>query len=93
LALILLYVIQSTLGAVIHFVKPKIRTGRPLQNYLHVLIGLLIIGMAFYQVYYGFTIEWLKTGLVPFPYGVNILFYIWVVVCPFLSSFFGVTQV
>ena len=55
-ALFALYLIQISLGGVIHFVKPRSRTGpafvrgRALQNYFHAVLGIFIIGAAFYQV-------------------------------------------
>lgn len=84
LALFIMYLFQVTLGAVIHFVKPANRTSRPLQNYAHAIIGLLIIALAMYQVYLGFHREWPRTGLQPFPKGVKIFYIIWVVLLPVL---------
>lgn len=53
-AIFVLYFVQISLGGIIHFFKPgsfafRIR-GRPLQNYFHAILGLLIIGVSFYQV-------------------------------------------
>ena len=43
-------------------------------------MGLVIIGLAFYQVRTGYTTEWpLKTGRVT-PKAVNVVWYVWVVV-------------
>jgi hypothetical protein len=54
LALFVLYWAQVSLGTIIHFLKPRSFTlriwGRPVQNYFHAILGLLIIGIAFYQV-------------------------------------------
>lgn len=81
LALLCLYVAQCALGAFIHFVKARDRTRRPIQNYFHAVVGLLTIALAMYQVYLGYKIEWPKTtGLEPFPQGVTILYYAWIVV-------------
>jgi len=78
-ALFALYIIQVIFGAIIHWVKPKNTSRRPIQNYGHAVLGLLTIALAMYQVYTGFTVEWPKTtGRGVFPNGVNILFYIWV---------------
>ncbi|KAJ7204511.1 hypothetical protein GGX14DRAFT_647408 [Mycena pura] len=60
IALLALYVTQLLLGAFVHFVKlPRLFRGhRAPWNYLHVALGLAILGLAAYQVHYGFTIEW-----------------------------------
>lgn len=54
IALFVLYWVQVLLGAIIHFVKPRsfaLRLrGRTIQNYFHAILGLFIIGVAFYQV-------------------------------------------
>ncbi|TDL18798.1 hypothetical protein BD410DRAFT_792984 [Rickenella mellea] len=74
LALLILYIIQVLLGAIIHFFKtPYFFSGRrPPQNYLHATIGLAIIALAFYQVHYGITFEWyeLTGGLHVVPHSV-----------------------
>lgn len=53
-ALFVLYWVQVFLGAIIHFFKPAagwVRVkGRTFQNYFHAILGLFIIGVAFYQV-------------------------------------------
>jgi hypothetical protein len=94
-AVVFLYLAQVVIGIVIHKVKPTgtgravgavkslfWRAGRrPLQNYFHAILGLLIIALAFYQVRTGFRTEWVNaTGREPLPRGVNILWYVWVVV-------------
>ncbi len=83
----MLYFVQCGLGAVIHWFKPKGGAGRrPPQNYLHAVLGLLIIGLGFYQVRTGYHVEWPETtGRDPLPNGVNIVFWIWVAVSYFLS--------
>ena len=52
LALLILYVIQITWGLVIHFFKtPSLFKGyRPPQNYFHIILGVLILALAHYQV-------------------------------------------
>ena len=53
-ALFVLYWVQVFLGAIIHFFKPSGAwlsvKGRTVQNYFHAILGLFIIGVAFYQV-------------------------------------------
>ncbi|KAG8952550.1 hypothetical protein FRC03_012104 [Tulasnella sp. 419] len=96
LALLVLYLVQITLGTIIHFFKPTpkpptppfleekpaddgatlsttstthvrlsssqaIRSSilaRPIQNYLHAIIGLTIVGLALWNVRYGIVYEW-----------------------------------
>ncbi|KAF4567218.1 hypothetical protein EYR40_006214 [Pleurotus pulmonarius] len=93
-ALFCLYFFQCALGVFIHFVKPTPKptayaahpaARRPLQNYLHAVIGLLTIGLSFYQVRTGYTTEWpLSTGRGEVRSGANIVWYIWVVLLPVL---------
>jgi hypothetical protein len=72
---------QVSLGAVIHWIKPKRNMGRPPQNYAHAIIGLLIITLALYQVHLGYKTEWPKTtGRGPVPGIVSVMFWGWVVV-------------
>ncbi|RDB30646.1 hypothetical protein Hypma_005765 [Hypsizygus marmoreus] len=59
LSLLVLYVVQLLLGLVVHFLKlPWFRGRRPLQNYVHVLLGLVIFIVAAFQVHYGLYTEW-----------------------------------
>ncbi|RDB16770.1 hypothetical protein Hypma_002605 [Hypsizygus marmoreus] len=77
--LFVLYIAQSGLGAIIHWIKPKRNTGRPIQNYVHAIVGLLIIGASMYQVHNGYKNEWLKaTAQEPFSKGIDILFWVWI---------------
>ncbi|PVF97041.1 hypothetical protein CPB86DRAFT_707983 [Serendipita vermifera] len=62
LVLVLLYIVQCSLGGVIHFFKPKKATKRPPQNYTHAVIGLLIIALSFWQVHTGLEDEWAGMG-------------------------------
>ncbi|KAK0455199.1 uncharacterized protein EV420DRAFT_588134 [Desarmillaria tabescens] len=86
-AIFVLYCVQCALGAFIHWVKPKRPwpAGRPLQNYLHAVLGLFIIALAFYQVRTGYKTEWPRTiGRSDISKGADIIWYIWVVVAPLL---------
>lgn len=52
LSLLILYVLQLCLGAIVHYFKfPAVFSGRrPPHSYLHVVLGLAIILLAQYQV-------------------------------------------
>jgi hypothetical protein len=79
-------VLQVSLGAIIHWLKPKswaMGGRRPIQNYAHAVIGILIIALALYQARTGYMTEWPRVTGNPAPNGVNIVWYIWVVVSPF----------
>jgi len=86
LVLFILYFVQSTFGLVIHKFKPRSSIKRrPLHNYLHPILGLLIIALALYQVRVGYKIEWpTETGRMPLPEAANIVWYLWVVLLPVL---------
>ncbi|KAI0076036.1 hypothetical protein K474DRAFT_1315198 [Panus rudis PR-1116 ss-1] len=83
IAIFVLYFVQVGLGAAVHYIKPKswvVERRRPLQNYTHAVIGLLIIALAFYQVRTGFRTEWpTTTGRPPVANAANIVWYVWVV--------------
>lgn len=85
IAIFVLYFMQCALGGIIHFVKPTPRKDgtrvRPLQNYAHAVVGLLVIGLSFYQVRTGYKDEWESLGRGPAPKGVNEAWIAWVVVC------------
>ncbi|KAJ3733386.1 CBD9-like protein [Lentinula guzmanii] len=84
-ALFALYVSQCIFGAFIHWVKPTKSTGRPLQNYLHAVTGLILIGLGFYQVRSGYKNEWPKAiGREDVMEGVNVVWYAWIVILPIL---------
>ncbi|EMD33767.1 hypothetical protein CERSUDRAFT_87110 [Gelatoporia subvermispora B] len=92
IALFVLYFVQITLGAVVHYVKPRswtIERKRPTQNYFHAVLGLLIIGIAFYQVRTGFKTEWVNAvgPIHPISNAANIVWIVWVVLIPLL--YFG----
>jgi cytochrome b561 len=79
LVLIVLYLVQCSLGSFIHFVKPKKQTTRPPQNYAHAVLGLFIIGVAFYQVRTGYTVAWPSSTGRATPEAVNLVWIIWLV--------------
>ncbi|KLO16026.1 hypothetical protein SCHPADRAFT_823713 [Schizopora paradoxa] len=92
-----LYLIQISLGGIIHFVKPKPKedpvTGqllprrRPPQNYGHAILGIAVIALAFYQVRTGYKKEWPNTtGRGNAPKQVNIAWTVWVVMVPLLYT-------
>jgi hypothetical protein len=81
IVLLVLYLAQCSLGAIIHWFKPRSFIGRPPQNYLHAILGLLIIGLAFYQVRLGYRTEWpTTTGRAGLPNSADYVWYTWVVV-------------
>ncbi|KAF5337670.1 hypothetical protein D9758_013029 [Tetrapyrgos nigripes] len=77
---------KCMLGAFIHFIKFKRFIGRPPQNYLHAILGLLIIAFALKQVRNGYKVEWPKTGRDPLPKSTDTVWYIWVVLLPVLYA-------
>lgn len=70
------------LGNIIHRFKPKSALRRrPVQNYFHALLGIVIIGTSFFQVHSGYKDEFPEaTGQEPLPKAVDIIFYVWAVV-------------
>ncbi|KAJ7879824.1 hypothetical protein B0H13DRAFT_1630611 [Mycena leptocephala] len=75
-----LYAVQCAIGAIIHFFKPKNSKGRPPQNYLHAVFGLIIIVLGMYQIRTGYDDEWpLYAGSGRLPKGVNLLWIIWAI--------------
>ncbi|KAJ3530029.1 hypothetical protein NM688_g7770 [Phlebia brevispora] len=86
IAIFVLYLFQLSLGTFIHFVKtPALarKGARAPQNYFHAVLGIFIIGIAFYQVRTGFRTEWpLYTGRGSVGNGANIVWIIWLVLIP-----------
>lgn len=79
--LFVLYAAQCTLGALIHFVKPLHSTRRPPQNYVHAVLGITVVTLAFWQVHTGYRNEWpAATGRGEVPSGVNAAWIAWAVV-------------
>ncbi|EJD42282.1 CBD9-like protein [Auricularia subglabra TFB-10046 SS5] len=89
LALFILYLLQVLFGSIVHFVKPRSAAARrPLQNYAHAVVGLVIIGLAYAQVRNGYEHEWSEaTGRGKPSNAVNVLWIVWVVALPVL--YFG----
>ncbi|KAG8835663.1 hypothetical protein FRC17_001852 [Serendipita sp. 399] len=84
LVIVLLYVVQCILGGVIHHLKPARVTRRPPQNYLHAILGITIIALAFWQVYTGFDGEWESIGSEPVSNSIRLWWKAWIVVIPLL---------
>ncbi|KAH6913840.1 hypothetical protein BKA70DRAFT_646269 [Coprinopsis sp. MPI-PUGE-AT-0042] len=85
--LLALYILQVALGAIIHFFKPKSwgKGGpRPIQNYIHAILGVLIIALALFQTRTGYKTEWPRVTSRSAANGVNIVWYVWVVLLPLL---------
>lgn len=80
--------LQLPSGAIIHFFKPRsFAERRPLQNYAHAWFGLLILALAFWQVWLGFQREWFATTGRHRPRGVWVAWVIWTVVRHHTSNF------
>ncbi|KAI0708955.1 hypothetical protein C8T65DRAFT_204648 [Cerioporus squamosus] len=88
IAIFVLYFIQCALGAIVHWIKPTswtVRKKRPVQNYFHAIVGIIVIGLGFFQVRNGFSEEWTRvSGRPPISNAVNIVWYVWVVLVPVL---------
>ncbi|TDL21688.1 CBD9-like protein [Rickenella mellea] len=86
IGLLILYLVQCSLGGVIHFFKPspssRFSGRRPPQNYTHAVLGLAIIVLGFVQVRSGYHTEWPKMTGRSVPNAVGIVWYIWLVVLP-----------
>jgi len=81
--LLVLWAVQAALGTIIHKFKPKdVAKRRPPQNYVHAVLGLLIIGVAFWQVRTGYRDAWPSATGREAPRGVNILWIVWVALLP-----------
>ncbi|CAL1704097.1 unnamed protein product [Somion occarium] len=53
-----LYVVQMTLGILVHLRRPKQGKVHPLRNIVHVILGIIIIGGSFFQVKTGISRDW-----------------------------------
>lgn len=79
--ILVLYLVQCELGAVIHFFKPKNARGRPPQNYLHAVLGIAVLCLGMWQIHTGYDDEWpasMPQGALPG--GVNALWIVWFIV-------------
>ncbi|RPD59755.1 hypothetical protein L227DRAFT_575750 [Lentinus tigrinus ALCF2SS1-6] len=87
-AIFVIYFIQCAVGAIIHWIKPTswtVRKKRPAQNYFHAILGIIVIGLAFFQVRNGYNEEWTSvSGRPPISNAANIVWYVWVVLVPVL---------
>ena len=94
LAIFILYIAQVLLGNIIHKFKPKSAVRRrPLQNYFHVFLGIVIIVVSFYQVRIGYKHEYpLITGRDPLPKAADVVFYIIAAVSFQFDSYWGVSS-
>jgi hypothetical protein len=78
-----MYIVQLLLGLTIHYAKPAAPRRRPPQNYVHGLVGIIILIIAFYNVHLGYSVQWPDiAGHGPAPSGVGIAWTIWVIVVP-----------
>jgi len=61
-ALFVIYLVQVALGLIIHYIKPSLAPNapyrRPLQNYVHGFLGIVIIILSAAQVRNGYKTEW-----------------------------------
>ncbi|TDL27428.1 hypothetical protein BD410DRAFT_714470 [Rickenella mellea] len=84
-----LYLLQLCLGSFIHFVKPQNGRLHPPPNFVHAAFGIVIIGLAFFQVRTGFSVEWTQVT----KHGIDLdlvsnIWIAWVIFLPLLY-FFG----
>lgn len=89
IGLFALYIAQVFLGVFVHWMRVRTSLSspygaapwkRPIQNYVHVIIGLLLIGASMYQVRTGYKVEWPGvTGRGDLPNVVDDIWYIWIV--------------
>ncbi|KAJ7687605.1 hypothetical protein B0H17DRAFT_1069652 [Mycena rosella] len=78
-----IYFAQCIFGALIHYVKPKNATRRPPQNYVHALLGLVILSLGMYQIRTGYHQEWPQyVGEGILPAGVTSLWLVWCILLP-----------
>ncbi|KAF9258845.1 hypothetical protein L218DRAFT_708508 [Marasmius fiardii PR-910] len=77
-----LAILQCVLGWFIHKFKIGKPFQRPPQNYVHAILGLLILALSFYQFYSGYNEEWPEVSGENRPNGIHVLFIVWAVVSP-----------
>ncbi|KAJ6529650.1 hypothetical protein B0H19DRAFT_1082764 [Mycena capillaripes] len=50
---------------------------RTIQNYLHAVLGLILISLGIYHIHSGYAQEWPNTGLGKMPDGLDVVFLLW----------------
>ncbi|KAJ6487367.1 hypothetical protein C8R47DRAFT_1320634 [Mycena vitilis] len=75
--ILVVYILQCLIGAVVHFVKAKHARRRPIQNYFHAILGIILIAMGMYQIHTGYNFEWPAYMGSRLPGWVNSLWIIW----------------
>jgi len=86
LVLVCLYIVQCSLGGFIHFIKSAKQSRRPPQNYGHAALGIMIIGLSFWQVYTGLMQEWPRIGGTPVPMVIWTWWKVWTVMIPIMYT-------
>jgi hypothetical protein len=89
--LLVLYFVQVLFGLFIHFWKPRRYRApghRPPYNYIHPVLGIAIVGLAFWQVRTGYSGQFFPYTGHHVPRAVNVVWIVWVVV----SSFVGMGE-
>lgn len=84
ISIFILYFVQCALGAIIHFFKLKNFRGRPPQNYIHAVLGLLLIAFALKQAGSGIEDEWPAMTGRPVCNPAKIVWIVWCVLLPVL---------
>ncbi|KAJ7663192.1 hypothetical protein DFH06DRAFT_1128525 [Mycena polygramma] len=59
---------------------------RPIQNYLHAVFGIVVIGLGMYQIHTGFDEEWPARGFGTLSAGVNVLWVVWCILLVLLYA-------
>ncbi|KAJ7608519.1 hypothetical protein DFH06DRAFT_192255 [Mycena polygramma] len=75
--ILVVYILQCLIGAIVHFVKAKHARRRPIQNYFHAILGIILIAMGMYQIRTGYSFEWPAYMGSRLPGWVNSLWIIW----------------
>lgn len=77
-----LYMVQMSLGIIVHLRRPRMGTGKvhPPRNVVHIALGLVILGFAFFQTKTGITRDWELSSTAVLVS--TILWICWVVIIP-----------